>query len=276
VIPGLVLALREGLEAALIIGIILGTLRKLGRADLRQPVWLGTLGALGVSLLVGIALTLMGARLEGKVEEIFEGMTMFVAAGVLTWAILWMRNQAYHRTHALASGVESAIAGGGRWGLISLAFIAVVREGIELSLFLTASALSSGVSYTVLGALIGLLAALGLGWAAYSRLIKLDLRYFFLVTGGLLILFAAGLVAHGIHEFIAAGWIPGLIEPVWNIDPLLPESSFLGQLMKALLGYNSEPSLTEIIGYIGYSAAIAYTLVRKPVAGLQTADGSAS
>ena len=260
--PGLVLSLREGLEAALIIGIVLGTIQKVERGELQQAVWSGTIGAVVVSLVIGTALTLMGSSLEGVPEELFDGTTMFVAAGVLTWAIFWMRSQAGHRRHTLTHGVETAAREGSRWALTSLAFIAVVREGIELSLFLTASALSSGISNTILGALVGILTAAGLGWAAYRRLITLNLRSFFLITGGILVIFTAGLIGHGLQEFIEAGWIPGLISPLWNLDPILPESSVPGQLLKALLGYSSSPSLMEILGYLGYIIIVTLKVIR--------------
>jgi high-affinity iron transporter len=276
VVPGLVLSLREGLEAALIIGIVLGTLRKLESPELVRSVWVGTGGALVVSVILGLTLTLMGNGLQGKAEEIFEGITMLLAAGLLTWAIFWMRKQTSKRGKELSTGVESAVIRGGRWGLASLAFLAVVREGIELSLFLTAAMLSSGTSSTLTGAAVGLLLAISLGWAVYKRLIKLNLNLFFLVTGAILAVFAAGLTAYGIHELNDAGWIPAIIEPLWNIEPILPESSLLGQLMKALLGYNSAPSLTEVLGYLTYLAVIAFSLLRKPGPRLQTANGSSS
>jgi high-affinity iron transporter len=274
VIAGLVLSLREGLEAALVLGIVFGTLRKLDRPDLQRSVWLGTIGAIVISLLIGSMLTLIGVRLDGKLEQIFEGLAMLLAAGVLTWAIFWMRSQAARRSQVITTGVEAAILSGGHVGLTSLAFFAVVREGIELSLFLTASALSAGISNTLIGGLGGLLVAMILGWAAYVRLISLNLKTFFLLTGTVLVLFAAGLVAHGIHELNSAGWIPALIEPIWNIDPLLPESSFLGQIMKALLGYNSTPSLTEILGSLGYIAVLAIVLWKKPESRTRTDNRS--
>jgi high-affinity iron transporter len=274
-VPGLVLSMREGLEAALLIGIVLGTLRKLGKGELIRSVWVGTGCALIVSLTLGVFLARIGTGLEGEAEEIFEGITMLLAAGVLTWAIFWMRKQASLRGKELAMGVESAVQAGS-WGLASLAFLAVVREGIELSLFLTASMLSSGVSSTLTGGVAGLIIAVGLGWAAYKRLIRLNLNLFFLVTGVILVVFAAGLTAHGIHELNDVGWIPSVIEPLWNIEPLLPESSILGQLLKALFGYNSSPSLTEVLGYITYLAVVTFSLFRKPGPKLQAANGSAS
>jgi high-affinity iron transporter len=272
-VAGLVLSLREGLEAALILGIVLGTLHKVGQDAHKRALWIGVGAAIAVSLGVGLGLTQMGSRLEGISEEIFEGTTMFLAAGVLTWAIFWMRSQADRRRQTLKTGVEYAVRQS-RWGIAVLAFIAVVREGIELSLFLTASALSAGISNTMLGAIVGILLAVGLGWGTYHRLIKLNLRTFFQVTGAVLIVFAAGLIGHGIHEFIEAGWIPGLISPLWNLDPLLPESSWLGQILTALFGYQSSPSLTELLGYLAYVVVVAFAVVRKSEPGLPAADGS--
>jgi high-affinity iron transporter len=272
-VAGLVLSLREGLEAALILGIVLGTLHKIGQDAHKRALWIGVGAAIAVSLGVGLGLTLMGSRLEGISEEIFEGTAMFLAAGVLTWAIFWMRSQGDRRRQAFETGMEYAVRQG-RWGIAVLAFIAVVREGIELSLFLTASALSAGISNTMPGAIVGILLAVGLGWGTYHRLIKLNMRTFFQITGAVLIVFAAGLIGHGIHEFIDAGWIPGLISPLWNLDPFLPESSGLGQILTALFGYQSSPSLAELLGYLTYIVVIAFAVVQKSVPGLPTADGS--
>jgi high-affinity iron transporter len=256
VLPSFLLALREGIEAALIIGIVIGALRKIDRPDLSKAVWAGTACAVVVSLLAAIILNLVGASLEGTAEEVYEGIAMLVAAGVLTWMIFWMNRQARHLRSDLENGVRRAALQTGQGALFLLAFTAVVREGIELALFLTASALASTAQATVIGALLGLGTAILLGWLLFTGILRLDLRIFFQVTGVLLILFAAGLVAHGVHEFNELGWIPPIIEHVWDLNPLLAENSPFGQLLTALLGYNANPSLSEILAYLAYFTAI--------------------
>ena len=250
------LSLREGIEAALIIGIVLGALRKMRRMELAPAVWYGTICAVLVSLVSGLLLTAFGLSLEGAAEQIFEGSAMLLAAGILTWMIFWMSRQARTIKDELESGVHKAAFERGRRGLFALAFLAVVREGIELALFLTAATFASDSQSTMLGTLLGLGLAVFLGWGLFASTIRLDLRRFFQVTGFLLILFAAGLVAHGVHEFNEAGLIPAVIEHVWDINPILDENATLGSMLKALFGYNGNPSLIEVLAYFTYFVVI--------------------
>jgi high-affinity iron transporter len=255
-LPSFLLSLREGIEAALIIGIVIGTLQKINRTDYVKTVWVGAACAAAVSLLAAIVLNKVGTSLEGEAEEIFEGFTMLVAAGVLTWMIFWMSRQARQLRSELESGVRRAASLAGHGALFLLAFTAVVREGIELVLFLTAAAMTSSAQAVMTGALLGLGAAILLGWSLFTSIVRLDLRRFFQVTGVLLVLFAAGLVAHGVHEFNELGWIPPIIEHIWDINLVLDENSSFGQLLTALFGYNANPSLSEILAYIGYFVVI--------------------
>jgi high-affinity iron transporter len=250
------LSLREGLEAALIIGIVLGALRKLQRGELTSTVWAGAISAILVSVGVGIGLFVVGVELEGKAEQIFEGLTMLLAAGVLTWMIFWMNRQSRNIKSELEAGVTKTVSSTDKRGLFWLAFLAVVREGIELALFLAAAAFASTTQSTVLGALLGLGTAALLGWTFFATTLRLDLRRFFQVTGVLLILFAAGLVAHGVHELNEAGIIPAIIDPLWNANAIIPETSFIGTIFYTLFGYNATPTLTEMLAYFGYLAAV--------------------
>jgi high-affinity iron transporter len=267
------LALREGLEIALIIGIVFGALHKFERRDLFGTVRLGAGIAIALSIVAAVLLTSIGASLEGRAEEIFEGVMMWTAAGVLTWMILWMQTRAASIKQILQSEVGAATRVG-KTALFVLAFVAVLREGIELALFATASVFASGVSETVLGALIGLAFASLLGWGLYRATIKLNLRRFFQVTSILLVLFAAGLVAHGMHEFNEAGLIPGVVEHLWDTNWLLDETSLAGQMLKTLFGYNGNPSLTEVISYATYFVVLfAATRPRRQAA---LAEGQAA
>lgn len=259
------LSLREGLEAALIIGIVLGAVRKLQRPELKTTVWGGALSAAAISLIVALILYSVGASLEGAAEQVFEGITMFLAAGVLTWMIFWMARQARTIQSELEADVRQAVTRTGGRALFLLAFLAVLREGVELALFLTASTFASDAQQTLVGAGLGLAAAIVLGWLLFATTVRLDLRKFFLVTGALLILFAAGLVAHGVHEFNEVGWIPAVVEHVWDTNALLDENSTAGLLLKALFGYNGNPSLTEVLAYIAYFVGIGVGLLRGRV-----------
>jgi len=259
-LPSYLLSLREGIEAALIIGIVLGALRKMRRTDLFSAIWLGVISASLLSILAGVILTVVGLNFEGAAEQIFEGVTMLLAAGVLTWMIFWMNRQARHIKGELESGVHKAAFEGGKRGLFVLAFLAVFREGIELALFLVASVFASDVQQTLIGAFLGMGTAILLGWSLFATTVRLDLRRFFQVTGFLLILFAAGLVAHGVHEFNEAGVIPVVIEHVWDVNPILDESTTLGSMLQALFGYNGNPSLTEVLAYFAYFIAIYFGL----------------
>jgi len=159
--------------------------------------------------------------------------------------------------------VNKAVASAGKSPVFWLAFIAVVREGVELALFITAAffagnqgGLTSDIIQTLVGTILGVGTAALLSWTLFATSVRLDLRRFFQVTGLLLILFAAGLIAHGVHEFNEVGWIPPLVEHVWNLDTVISETSLLGQLLKTLFGYSSSPSLTEMIAYFTYLAVV--------------------
>jgi high-affinity iron transporter len=250
-LPSFLLALREGFEIALIVGIVFGALHQFKRQDLFRSLNLGILTAILASLTVAVVLTLMGASLEGPAEPIFEGVMMLTAAGVLTWMILWMQSHARHIKQMLQDEIGVASRAGAT-AIFLVAFVAVLREGIELALLMTASVFNSGLSETVLGAMGGLILAAVLGWGLYRATIKLNLRRFFQITSILLVLFAAGLVAHGVHEFNEVNIVPSVVEHVWDTNAVLDENSVAGQVMKTLFGYNGNPSLTEVIGYVTY------------------------
>lgn len=261
---GFLLALREGLEAALIVGIVLGILKQLKKTEYGRWVWAGVFSAIVLSVLCAMVLYRLGIELEGIAEEIFEGLTMLLAAGVLTWMIFWMQKQAVFMRQQLEAKVSQAVSSTGRRGLFTLAFLAVVREGIELALFLTAAAFSLGNAATWQGAILGLAVSVALGWGFFAAAIRLDVKLFFRVTSLLLLLFAAGMVGHGVHEFNEVGWIPPIVEHLWDINPLFDEKSAGGSLFGSLFGYNGNPSLSEVAAYLGYVCLIGFLLKRSP------------
>lgn len=251
------LSLREGLEAALIIGIVLGALLKLKRTDLNGVVWRGAGLAVLLSILAAVLLNMLGLKFEGRAEELFEGIAMLLAAGVLTWMIFWMQDHGRNLKNEIEQRTTLAAAGRSQKALFALAFLAVFREGIELALFLLAAGLTSSPIQTLAGAILGLLGAVLLGWGLFTSSMRLSLSGFFKVTNVLLIIFAAGLVGLGVHELNEAGVIPSMIDHVWDINGFLNDKSEMGLLLKALVGYNGNPSLTEVLAYAIYMVALA-------------------
>ena len=234
----------------------MGALNKLDRSEYRLSIWFGAGFALIISVATGYMLNLLGASFEGRAEYIFEGIAMLTAAGILTWVILWMQTQAKEFNEKLESNARQAILKENKSALFFLAFFAVIREGIELAIFLSAAAVDTNKTQILVGAGLGLATIIVISFLVFKSLIRLELSRFFKVTSIILILFAAGLVAHGIHEFNVAGIIPPIIEHVWDINPFLDEKSAVGEFLKVLVGYNGNPSLTEVAGYLIYFAFI--------------------
>jgi high-affinity iron transporter len=201
-----VIVLREAFEASLVLGIVFAFLDKSGlRQRHGRAIWQGTAWAVALSVAVGAAFFATVGELEGDAEAIYEGIAMLLAAAVVTWMVFWMRKQARTIGGALRTQVGDAVAHGGGFALATVAFVAVAREGLETALFLFASVGDDGLLVTVVGGALGLLVAIALGIAVYRGSLKLDLRRFFLLTGLLVIAFAAYLLAGGLHELGEAG-----------------------------------------------------------------------
>ena len=245
--------LREGVEAALIVSIVFAYLTRIGasRESLRA-VWTGTALAVAVSAATGALLFFTVGELEGRAEQIFEGTAMLVAVTFLTWMVFWMRRQAAGMRQSLEIRVREALVAGSTIGLAGLVFLAVVREGWETALFLFAITETSSPAVTAVGSLLGLVAAVTLGLAFYRGSRRLNLRNFFVVTGALLIVFAAGLLANSVHEFQEAGLLPMTVEHVWDTNSAISENSRIGELLTALFGYNGNPSLLELLAWASY------------------------
>jgi high-affinity iron transporter len=258
----MLLTFREGLEAALIVGIILGYLSQIGHSARSRTVWWAVGVAVTFSTALAVGLNLADAEFEGQAEYIFEGITMLLAVVVLTWMIFWMRYQARHIKGTLESEVRLAVRQTHSRALFSVAFLAVFREGVETALFLTAANIVSDGWSTLIGGVIGVAAAVVVGWLIYTSSARLNLRRFFDVTSVLLIVFAAGLFAHGIHELQEAGWIPVVVEHVWNMKPVLDDSATVGSLLRVLVGYNDNPSVIEIVSYLVYWMVVLVALRR--------------
>lgn len=256
------ITLREGLEAALIIGIILAYLARLGQRRHFGTVWLGTAVAILISLGAGWIFFATAAEFTGRAEQLFEGLVSLLAVGVLTYMIFWMRKQAINIKRELHARIDAALEKRSVLSLAALAFVAVLREGIETVLFMFALTRAVSPIFAVIGGILGLSLAVVLGYALYAGGRRLNLRTFFNVTGILIILIAAGLLAYGIHELNEAGIVPPVVEHVWDINFIINEKSTVGSLLKSLFGYNANPSLTEAVGYVVYLILIGWFFLR--------------
>ena len=265
-----VIALREGIEAALIVSIVLAYLKQLGASDRSRLVWWGTGLAVVLSAAAGTAIFVAGAEFEGEAEEIFEGLVTLAAVGVLTWMIFWMRRQGARIKSELQEKVDTALVAGGL-ALAGLAFFAVLREGIETALFLFAAAKGTAVEGTavapatqVTGAVLGLALAVILGVLLYRGGIRMNLRSFFRVTGMILIVVAAGLFAYSLHELQEAGWLLFLEAHAFDLSASLPDDEGVGAILRGLVGYNADPTWLEVVGWAAYLVVVGGFFLRAP------------
>jgi high-affinity iron transporter len=251
---------REALEAALIIGIIAAYVAKLGRKDLNRYINLGIVCAIFASVAVALVFNAVYGELQGTAEQLFEGAAALAAAIVLTYMIFWMAHNAKEIKGEVQQKIDLSISKGQKLGIATLSFVAVFREGVETVLFLGTLAIQSPID-TIIGFMIGLVLVIALSFIMFKGIYRLDVSRFFRYTSVLLIIFSAGLVATSVHEFNEAGIIPEIIEHVWDINPpqnpdgsypAFHENGFIGGSLKALIGYNGNPSLTEVLAYIGY------------------------
>jgi high-affinity iron transporter len=271
---GLVTGLREGVEAALVVSIILTYLVRTGHRDQTGRVWVGVGAAVAGSVAIGFGLFVTVGEFRQPYEQLFEAATMLVAAGVVTWMLFWMRRQAASVSRELRAAVDRAIAGGGGWALAALAFVAVIREGVETSLFLVgqasaASANGNGAAEVLLGALIGLAIAAALGVGFYHGTRRIDLARFFRWTGIALILIAGGLIASAIHELVEIGVVMVGTAPAFDLGGVLPSSeeagNVIGLMLGALFGYRAAPEIVAVVGWAVY-VAVALTMFLRPLA----------
>ncbi|MHB9148620.1 MAG: iron uptake transporter permease EfeU [Thermoleophilia bacterium] len=259
---GFVITLREGIEAALIIGLVLAAVRKAGAVGMLKYVWYGVASAVAVSAVAGAALVAVLGYLPDEAAEVFEGVASLVAVGVLTFMIFWMRVQGSRLGREIDDKVSAAAGIGSGFALWLLAFAAVSREGLETVLFMFAAFTSAGALATTLGGLAGLVVAVALGYVLYRGSLKLDIRAFFRATGALIVVLAAGMLAYGLHELQEVGLMPTVVEHLWDMNGVLNEKAGVGAFLKALLGYNGNPSLIEVVAYWTYLIVVGWLFIR--------------
>jgi len=255
------LMLREGLEAALIVGIIAAYLVKIGRRDALGKVAVGVGAAVGLSIAIGLIVTLTIERLPLVVQETLEGIAAVLAVAVLTWMLFWMRRQGRALKGELERDVDAALTQGSTRALVALAFIAVIREGVETVLFLIPILSFQGTGIDiVLAGLLGLAVAVGFGYAIFVAGVRVNLRRFFTATGIVLIFVSAGLVAFAIAEFGEAGLISNTGQ-VFNLQQVLPDNGPIGSVLRGLFGYRAAPTPLEVVGYVAYLVPVLFLFI---------------
>lgn len=275
----LVIGLREGVEAALIVGIVAAFLVREGRRDALRSMWAGV--GLAVLLCVGVAMGLSAAQqqLAPRPQEAFQGVLALVAVLLVTSMIIWMRRNARHLRSGLETSARSALARGTTTGLVVMAFLAVVREGFETAVFLVAQfdAAGANASTGALGAVLGLVLAIGLGYAIYRGGIRLDLVKFFTVTGVALVLIAAGLVVKGIGALDEAGLLTVGQATAFDLSWLVRPGTAGAALLTGMLGVPSLPLVAQVVAWLVYAVAmttfVLWPTTRRParVTGARTA-----
>jgi high-affinity iron transporter len=257
-LPTFVIGLREGVEASLIVGIIAAFLRHEGRRDALRWVWLGVLTALGLCAAVGVGLQILEADLPERGQEALETIVALVAVGMVTAMILWMRRHARALAGELRESTRAALARGSVGALAGMAFFAVIREGFETAVFLLA-AFQSATNATAagFGALLGVLAAAAIGAGIYRGGIRINLARFFRVTGLVLVLVAAGLVASAAHTAHEAGWLHAGQAQAVDLSWLVVPGTWTASLLTGMLGLQPKPAVIEALSYLVYAVPMA-------------------
>ena len=273
------IALREGVEAALIVGVVAAYLVKVGRKNLLPKVWLGVVIAAAIPLSLGAIMTWGPYTLSFQAQEILGGTLSLVAVAMVTWMILWMSSNSRQFARKLREDTAAQLASGSDWGVVWIAFIAVAREGIETALFVWATIKSSAenaIAAPALGVVTGLLVAVVIGWLIYTGAARINLSIFFNITGLLLIFVAAGIVSYGIGDLQEASVIPGWGTHIYDITAYLDgslyswltTSSWWWTLLEAMFNANASPTHLQLIGWVLYIVIILpLFLVRSGMVG---------
>ena len=257
------IGLREGLEAGLVIGILIAYLRKIGRVDVLSRLWIGIGAATVLSLVVGAILTWGPYALTSQAQEILSGVLSVVAVGLVTWMILWMARNARELRGNLHGRLDAAIAGTGL-GIALLGFVTVGREGVETALFVWASVASSGTAIlSTIGAFLGIFTALALSYLIFRGVVRINLSKFFIWTGLILVVIAAGVLSYGIGDLQEGGVIPGVDRAAYSLAHLIPASSWYGSLLGGLFNFTPEPTWAQLIAWVGYVAIVSIAFLRR-------------
>ncbi|MEU7314789.1 iron uptake transporter permease EfeU [Streptomyces sp. NPDC007083] len=247
------IGLREGLEASLVVCILVAYLVKTGRRDALRPVWLGIAAACAISLGFGAALEFGSQELTFEAQEALGGSLSILAVGLVTWMVFWMRRTARHLKSELHGKLDAALQMG-TGALVATALLAVGREGLETALFVWASVRASGEgSATPLaGVLLGLATAVVLGWLFYRGALRINLARFFTWTGAMLVVVAAGVLAYGVHDLQEARFLGGLSTKAFDISSAVPPDSWYGTLLKGVFNFQPDPTVLQLVVWVLY------------------------
>ena len=264
-LANLLIGLREGLEAALIVSILVAYLVKSGRRDDLRHVWRGVAIAVAVSLAFGALLTYGPRGLTFEAQELIGGTLSIVAVGFVTAMVLWMATAARTLSKTLRGRIDGAAT---PWSLTMIALLAVGREGLETALFIWAAtqAANRGATSTsapLLGALAGLAIAVALGYLMYRGAIRINLGKFFLWTGGFLVLVAAGVLAYGVHDLQEARFLPGLGTLAYDVSATIPADSLVATLLKGIFNFSPAATVAEVVAWVAYVAVVGTLFVRR-------------
>ena len=256
------IGLREGLEAALIVGILVAYVVNTGHRDKLRLVWYGVAAAVGLSLALGAVLSFTSATMGFQAQEAFGGVVSLVAVGCVTWMVFWMKTSAVGIRNELHGRLDSALAATG-FTLALLAFVAVAREGLETALFLFAAVQATGQTVTPLvGAACGLATAVLVGWLVYRGAVKLNLTTFFTWTGAALVVVAAGVFAYGVHDLQEAEILPGLNVVAWDVSEQFPPSSWYVSVVRGTLNITPEETWLQVVAWLAYLIPVMVLYLR--------------
>ncbi len=274
-LPSFLIMLREGIEAALIVGIIAGYLARTGRGAWLPTVWVGIFLAVALSLFVGAGVLALGAQFPQRTQELFEAIVGTLAVVILISMVFWMRKAARSIRATMEHDIDAALsdARGPVWALLGMSFFAVAREGLESVFFLLALFQQSPGPAAPAGALLGVATAAVLGWAIFRGGVRMDLRRFFRWTGIFIILVAAGLASSVLRNLHEAGIWNALQEPVWDLTRVLPVQSLPGTVLSGLFGYHDAPVLGEVLVWALVLGVTLTLFLRPPAARARVVAG---
>jgi high-affinity iron transporter len=284
VLATFLIGLREGLEAALVVGILVAYLTRIGRRDVLPRVWAGIALAIGLALAIGAVLTFGAYELTSTAQEVIGGLFSLIAVAMVTWMIFWMQKTARNMKKHLEGGLDRALATGGLWALVVVGFVSVAREGIEAALLLWSMTQSFGAAPTaLLGALLGIVVSAFLGWLLAKGMLKLDLRRFFTWTSAFLVVVAAGVLAYAVKDLQEAGVVPGPFSAfapldasgdvlvgwaafpfgwAFDVSAVIRPGDPLAVVLQATVGFMPQMTWLQVATWVAYIAVVGGLFVR--------------
>jgi high-affinity iron transporter len=275
VLANLLIGLREGLEAALVVSILVAFLVRTDRRSALPKVWAGVTVAIVVSVAVTVGLALSQQALTFEAQEALGGSLSIVAVGFVTWMIFWMRRAGRTITKELEGKLENAVAMGST-AVVVMAALAVGREGLETALFFFTAAQAAGeTTQPLIGFLVGIAIAVVIAYLIYRGAVRLNLGRFFTITGALLVFVAAGILAYGVHDLQEAGILPGLTTLAFDVSAAIPPDSWYGTLLKGIFNFSPQTTVLEAIVWVVYVAIVLTLFLRRPTSARRTPVSSA-